>query len=72
MLKGSLFVTRPSLIHYLATRAELLARAGDVLGWIRDGALKLRIEHVFPLAEAAAAHRALEGRKTTGKIILEV
>jgi NADPH2:quinone reductase len=72
MLKGSLFVTRPSLIHYLATRAELLARAGDVLGWIRDGALKLRIEHVFPLAEAAAAHRALEGRQTTGKIILEV
>jgi len=67
---GSLFVTRPSLFHYLATRAELLERAGDVLGWVRDGRLRLRVEHVYPLAEVADAHRALEGRKTTGKILL--
>ena len=51
-------------------REELLERAGDVLGWIRDGKVKLRLEHQFPLAEAAEAHRALEGRKTTGKILL--
>ncbi|MCI0548691.1 MAG: quinone oxidoreductase [Candidatus Rokubacteria bacterium] len=68
--KGSLFVTRPSLNAYIATREELLARSGEVLGWIRDAKLKLRIEHVFPLAQAAEAHRALEGRKTTGKILL--
>ena len=68
--KGSLFVTRPSLFHYLATREELVQRAGDVLGWIRDGKLKLRIEYQFPLAEAAEAHRALAGRQTTGKILL--
>jgi len=68
--RGSLFLTRPSLNHHIAAREELLARAGDVLGWIRDGKLKLRVEHQFPLAEAAEAHRALEGRKTTGKILL--
>jgi NADPH:quinone reductase len=68
--KGSLFITRPSLNAYVMTRDELLERAGDVLGWIKDGALKLRIEHVFPLAQAADAHRALEGRKTTGKVLL--
>jgi NADPH2:quinone reductase len=68
--RGSLFITRPSLNHHIASREELVARAGDVLGWIRDGKLKLRLEHQFPLAEAAAAHRALEGRKTTGKILL--
>ena len=68
--RGSLFVTRPSLFHYTAARPELLERAGEVLGWIRDGKLKLRIEHQFPLSEAAEAHRALEGRKTTGKILL--
>ena len=68
--RGSLFVTRPSLNHHIATRAELLERAGDVLGWIRDGKVKLRVEHQFPLADAAEAHRALEGRKTTGKILL--
>ena len=67
---GSLFVTRPSLNHHIATREELQARAGDVLGWIRQGKVKLRLEHQFPLAEAAEAHRALEGRKTTGKILL--
>jgi NADPH2:quinone reductase len=68
--KGSLFVTRPSLNHHIATREELMERAGDVLGWIRDGKLKLRLEHEYPLAEAAEAHRALEGRRTTGKILL--
>jgi len=68
--RGSLFVTRPSLNHHIATRAELLERASDVLGWIRDGKLKLRVEHQFPLAQAAEAHRALEGRKSTGKILL--
>ena len=70
-LKGSLYVTRPSLNVYIATREELVARAADVLGWIRDGKLKLRVEHVFPLADAAEAHRALEGRRTTGKLVLE-
>jgi NADPH2:quinone reductase len=68
--RGSLFVTRPSLNHHIGTRGELQERAGDVLGWIRDGKLKLRIEHQFPLAQAAEAHRALEGRKSTGKILL--
>jgi NADPH2:quinone reductase len=68
--RGSLFITRPSLNHHIATREELLERANDVLGWIRDGKLKLRLEHQFPLAEAAEAHRALEGRRTTGKILL--
>jgi NADPH2:quinone reductase len=68
--KGSLFVTRPSLNHHIGSREELLQRAGDVLGWIRDGKLKLRLEHQLPLAEAAEAHRALEGRRTTGKILL--
>ena len=68
--KGSLYVTRPSLGHYIATREELLARAGDVLGWLRDGKLALRAEHDFPLAQAADAQRALEGRKTTGKVLL--
>ena len=68
--KGSLFLTRPTLAHYIETRAELVARAGDVLSWIKSGALKLRIEHEFSLAEVAEAHRALEARKTTGKLLL--
>ena len=68
--RGSLFVTRPSLNHHIATREELMERSNDVLGWIRDGKLKLRLEHEFPLAQAAEAHRALEGRHTTGKILL--
>lgn len=68
--KGSLFLTRPSLFHYVAARGELLQRAGDVLGWIEAGKLKLRIGGTFPLAEAAEAHRQLEGRKTTGKLLL--
>ena len=68
--KGSLFLTRPSLRHYVATRAELLERAGQVFSWIREGLLTLRIGHEFPLAEAAEAHRQLEARATTGKVVL--
>jgi NADPH2:quinone reductase len=67
---GSLFLTRPSLVSYTAARAELVQRAGDVLGWIRDGKLKLRTEFEFALKDAAEAHRALEGRRTTGKVLL--
>jgi NADPH2:quinone reductase len=68
--KGSLFVTRPRLNDYMATREELENRSGDIFGWIADGSLKLRLEHTYPLAEAAQAHRDLEARKTTGKILL--
>jgi NADPH:quinone reductase len=68
--KGSLFVTRPTLLHYMSDRRELLERAGDLFNWIASGNLKLRIEKTFPLAEAAEAHRQLEGRRTTGKVIL--
>jgi len=68
--KGSLFLTRPTLAHYIATRAELLGRAGEVLGWIKSGKLTVRIERELPLAQAAEAHRLLEGRKTTGKVLL--
>jgi len=68
--KGSLFVTRPSLNHHIIARAELLERSNELLGWIRDGKLKLRTEFEFPLKDAADAHRALEGRKTTGKVLL--
>ena len=68
--KGSLFLTRPSLFHYIADRARLEKRAVDVLGWIASGQLKMRIELTFPLANVAEAHRSLEGRKTTGKVLL--
>ena len=68
--KGSLFLTRPTLLHYLADRESLERRTGEIFSWIAQGKLKLRIEHVFPLAEVVQAHNALEGRKTTGKIIL--
>ena len=68
--KGSLFLTRPSLNHHIASREELMQRAGDVLGWIRDGKLRVRMEFEFPLEDAADAHRALEGRQTTGKVLL--
>lgn len=68
--KGSLFLTRPTLGHYVATPAELRWRAGEVLGWIRDGSLRLRIDRDLPLADAADAHRALEARETTGKVLL--
>jgi NADPH2:quinone reductase len=70
--KGSLYLTRPSLGHYLLTREELLWRAGDVLNWIGSGKLKLRVDRVYPLADVAQAHRDLEGRKTTGKLVLTV
>jgi NADPH2:quinone reductase len=68
--KGSLFITRPTLAHYTATREELELRAGEVLGAIAKGELKLRIHKAYPLAEAEQAHRDLEGRKTTGKLLL--
>jgi NADPH:quinone reductase len=68
--KGSLFLTRPSLGNYIASTQELRARATAVFGMIRDGKLKLRIEHVYPLAEVQKAHRDLEARKTTGKLLL--
>jgi len=67
---GSLFVTRPSLNHHIVSREELLQRSGDVLGWIRDGKINLRVETTFPLEKAPDAHRALEGRQTTGKVLL--
>jgi NADPH2:quinone reductase len=70
--KGSLFLTRPSLAHYVQNTEELQWRAGDVLGWVAAGKLKLRIDRTYPLAEAAAAHRDLEGRHTAGKLILIV
>ena len=69
--KGSLFVTRPTLWHYVATRTELDWRAGEVLGWAAKGELKLRTEHTYPLADVAQAQTDLEDRKTTGKILLE-
>jgi NADPH2:quinone reductase len=67
---GSLFVTRPTLGHYIATRADLEARAGDVFRWVADGSLKLRIEHTYALRDAAQAQRDLESRQTTGKLLL--
>jgi NADPH2:quinone reductase len=68
--KGSLFVTRPTLVHHIATHEELQRRATDVLTMIATGKVKLRIEHIYPLREAQQAHRDLEARKTTGKLIL--
>src|SRR6266436_5910108 len=68
--KGSLFVTRPTLVHHIATYEELQRRATDVLNMIATGKVKLRIEHIYPLHEAQQAHRDLEARKTTGKLLL--
>lgn len=68
--KGSLYVTRPTLHHYIATREELVARSSAVFSMMASGKLKLRIEHTYPLAEVQRAHRDLEGRKTTGKLLL--
>lgn len=68
--KGSLFLTRPTLFTYIATRAQLLERAGEVGGFIRDGKVTLRIGLELPLKDAAEAHRRLEARKTTGKVLL--
>lgn len=70
--KGSLFLTRPTLGHYVATREELLWRAGELFAWIAAGELSVRVGAEFPLADAAEAHRALEGRRTTGKVLLRV
>ena len=68
--KGSLYLTRPALGHYITTPEELQRRAGSVFSMIRNGKLKLRIEHVYPLEKAIQAHQDLEGRKTTGKLLL--
>ena len=68
--KGGLFVTRPSLAHYTATRDELEKRAGNVLEWVASGELSVRVDSSHPLADAAEAHRRLEGRETTGKVLL--
>lgn len=69
-LGGSLFLTRPTLFHYIATRSELLRRAADLFGWIEAAIMDVRIGATFPMSDAAEAHRALEGRRTTGKVLL--
>ena len=68
--KGSLFLTRPTLSDYVATRDELVQRSTELLGWVNDGSVKVRIGAEFPLVRAADAHRALSSRKTTGKVVL--
>lgn len=70
--RGSLFLTRPTLAHYAATREELLWRAGDLFSWMERGELSVRVGAEFPLADVGAAHSALEGRRTTGKVLLSV
>jgi NADPH2:quinone reductase len=70
--KGSLFLTRPTLAHYIADRAELEWRARDVLGWVRDGSLDVAVAAELPLEQASEAHRLLEGRRTIGKLLLKV
>lgn len=70
LTRGSLFITRPMMTHYIADRQELIERTDDLFEWIAAGALKLRIDRTFPLQDAADAHRALEGRQTTGKVLL--
>jgi NADPH2:quinone reductase len=67
---GSLYLTRPTMKDYIATREDLDQRAGDIFRWVLEGTLKLRLEHTYPLAEAAQAQRDLEARKTTGKVLL--
>jgi len=69
--RGSLFLTRPTLGHFVATRAELESRAGELLRWVQDGTLELRIDRTWPLGQAAEAHRALESRATAGKVLLQ-
>jgi NADPH2:quinone reductase len=68
--KGSFYLTRPTIAHYAAARAELEERSRDLFQWVRDGRLRLRVEFEFPLKDARVAHDALEGRKTTGKVLL--
>lgn len=70
MQKGSIYLTRPTMAHYIRTREELMSRVDDLFGWIGDGSLRVRIGERFPLERAADAHRALEGRATTGKVLL--
>ena len=69
--KGSLFLTRPSLGAYIATREELLRRSGDLFAWVQNGELDVRIDRIFPLADSAAAHAYIEGRQTQGKVLLQ-
>lgn len=69
--KGSLFLTRPTLAHYVPTRDELLARSNELFRWVEEGTIDVRIDRTVPLAAAADAHRALEGRQTSGKVLLE-
>jgi len=68
--KGSLFLTRPTLAHYTADRAELVQRASDLFSWMSSGELKVHIDSTFPLANTADAHRRLESRKAIGKILI--
>ena len=70
LAKGSYFLTRPTIVHYATDRRELEQRAGEIFDWLQSGRLRLRMESEFPLQDAAEAHRALEGRQTTGKILL--
>jgi NADPH:quinone reductase len=70
LLKGSLFATRPSLFAYTASRQELLANASELFGMVASGKVKIAVNHTYPLADAANAHRDLEARKTTGSIVL--
>jgi NADPH2:quinone reductase len=70
--KGSLFLTRPGLNQYIATRDELVARTTDLFAWLKSGELRVRMDTVFPLAEAARAHMELEARRTTGKLLLQI
>jgi NADPH2:quinone reductase len=68
--KGSLFLMRPGLVHYVADREELLRRASDLFKWMTAGELQVRIDQTYPLAEAGEAHRYLQARKTMGKVLL--
>lgn len=70
--QGSLFLTRPTLAHYTAERAEMLLRCADLFGWLEEEKLRVHIDRVLPLDEAAEAHRLLEGRMTTGKVLLRI
>ena len=70
LARGSYSLTRPTLVHYTATRAELLARSSDLFDWVAAGSLRVHVDRTFPLAQAAEAHRALTGRATTGKVLL--
>ena len=72
MSKGSLFLTRPTLHHYAASREEIQWRTGDLFKWVESGELRLRYDHIFPLSQAAKAHTELEARRTTGKVLLQV